>query len=45
MEKPSINLAEELARLSAATIFELCREWWRLHRAPPGPKKACGQET
>jgi Protein of unknown function (DUF2924) len=35
MEKPSINLAEELARLSAATIFELRGEWRRLHRAPP----------
>jgi DUF2924 family protein len=34
MEKPSINLVEELARLSAATIFELRGEW-RLHRAPP----------
>ena len=35
MTKPSINLAEELARLSAATIFELCGEWRRLHRALP----------
>jgi hypothetical protein len=35
MTKPSINLAEELARLSAATIFELRREWRRLHRAAP----------
>jgi hypothetical protein len=35
MEKPSINLAEELARLSAATIFELRGEWRRLHRMPP----------
>jgi DUF2924 family protein len=35
MEKPPINLAEELARLSAATIFELRGEWRRLHRAPP----------
>jgi Protein of unknown function (DUF2924) len=35
MEKAAINLAEELARLSAATIFELRGEWRRLHRAPP----------
>jgi len=35
MTKPSINLAEELARLSAATIFELRGEWRRLHRMPP----------
>ena len=35
MEQASINLAEELARLSAATIFELRGEWRRLHRAPP----------
>src|SRR6201987_6180259 len=35
MEKAAINLAQELARLSAATIFELRGEWWRLHRAPP----------
>jgi hypothetical protein len=35
MTKPSINLAEELARLSAATIFELRGEWRRLHRVPP----------
>jgi Protein of unknown function (DUF2924) len=35
MEKAAINLAQELARLSAATIFELRGEWRRLHRAPP----------
>jgi hypothetical protein len=35
MEKVAINLGEELARLSAATIFELRGEWRRLHRAPP----------
>jgi Protein of unknown function (DUF2924) len=35
MEKTSINLAEELARLSATTIFELRGEWRRLHRIPP----------
>jgi Protein of unknown function (DUF2924) len=35
MEKAAINLAQELARLSAATIFELRGEWWRLHWAPP----------
>src|SRR5262249_33914895 len=28
-------IAETLARLSAATIFELRGEWRRLHRAPP----------
>ena len=35
MTKPSIDIAETLARLSAATIFELRGEWRRLHRAPP----------
>jgi hypothetical protein len=35
MAKPSIDLAGTLARLSAATIFELRGEWRRLHRAPP----------
>jgi hypothetical protein len=35
MEKAAIDLAEELARLSAATIFELRGEWRRLHRMPP----------
>src|SRR5262245_47312520 len=35
MAKSSIDLAKELARLSAATIFELRGEWRRLHRAPP----------
>ena len=35
MEKAAINLAQELARLSAETIFELRGEWRRLHRAPP----------
>src|ERR1700758_1583009 len=35
MEKAAINLAQELARLSAARIFELRGEWRRLHRAPP----------
>jgi Protein of unknown function (DUF2924) len=35
MAKPSIDIAETLARLSAATIFELRGEWRRLHRAPP----------
>src|SRR5262245_60418493 len=33
--KSSIDIAETLARLSAATIFELRGEWRRLHRAPP----------
>jgi hypothetical protein len=35
MAKPSIDIAELLARLSASTIFELRGEWRRLHRAPP----------
>ncbi len=36
MEKEAIDTAETLARLSAATIFELRGEWRRLHRmAPP----------
>ena len=35
MAKSSIAIAELLARLSAATIFELRGEWRRLHRAPP----------
>jgi Protein of unknown function (DUF2924) len=35
MAKASIDLAETLARLSTATIFELRGEWRRLHRAPP----------
>jgi hypothetical protein len=35
MENAAIDLAETLARLSAATIFELRDEWRRLHRAPP----------
>jgi Protein of unknown function (DUF2924) len=35
MKKLSIDIAEELARLSMATIFELRGEWRRLHRAPP----------
>ena len=34
MAKAAIDLAETLARLSAATIFELRGEWRRLHRAP-----------
>ena len=35
MEKAAISLAETLARLAAATIFELRGEWRRQHRAPP----------
>src|ERR1700675_3942335 len=35
MAEPSIDIAESLARLSAATIFELRGEWRRLHRASP----------
>ncbi|MCC3246889.1 DUF2924 domain-containing protein [Methylocystis sp. WRRC1] len=35
MNKASIDVAAELARLSALTIFELRGEWRRLHRASP----------
>ena len=35
MDKPAINVAKELARLSELTIFELRGEWRRLHRMPP----------
>jgi hypothetical protein len=35
MTKPSVDLRGTLARLSAATIFELRGEWRRLHRMPP----------
>src|SRR3984893_15594130 len=35
MDKPAINVAKELARLSALTIFELRGEWRRHHRMPP----------
>jgi hypothetical protein len=35
MAKPSIDIAESLAGLSASTIFELRGEWRRLHWAPP----------
>jgi hypothetical protein len=35
MAKSSIDIAELLTRLSAATIFELRGEWRRLHRMPP----------
>jgi Protein of unknown function (DUF2924) len=35
MDKPAIDVAKELARLSALTIFELRGEWRRLHRTPP----------
>jgi hypothetical protein len=35
MTKPSLDMAETLARLSASTIFELRGEWRRLHRMPP----------
>jgi len=35
MIKLSIDVAETLARLSAATIFELRGEWRRLHRMLP----------
>ena len=34
MAKSSIDIAELLTRLSAATIFEPRGEWRRLHRAP-----------
>ena len=35
MNRPSIDIAGELARLSALTIFELRGEWRRLYRTPP----------
>jgi hypothetical protein len=35
MEKRAIDVAKALARLSEVTIFELRREWRRLHRMPP----------
>jgi hypothetical protein len=35
MTKPSIDVAAELARLAALTIFELRGEWRRLHRLSP----------
>ena len=35
MAKPAIDIAVELARLAALTIFELRGEWRRLHRTPP----------
>lgn len=35
MNKPAIDVARALARVSALTIFELRIEWRRLHRAPP----------
>src|SRR6202040_1752444 len=35
MDKAAIDVAKELARLSALTIFELRGEWRRLHRMPP----------
>jgi len=35
MDKPAIDVAEAVARLSALTIFEPRGEWRRLHRLPP----------
>ncbi|HEY4846254.1 MAG TPA: DUF2924 domain-containing protein, partial [Methylocella sp.] len=35
MAKAAIDVAKALVRLSALTIFELRREWRRLHRMPP----------
>ena len=35
MRKPAIDIAQELDRLGDLTIFELRREWRRLHRMPP----------
>jgi hypothetical protein len=35
MDKAAIDVAKALARLSELTIFELRREWRRLHRMPP----------
>lgn len=38
METPSIDVAAELARLQALSLFELKAEWRRLHRTSP-PKR------
>src|SRR3981189_32101 len=35
MNKPAIDVAQALARLSELTIFELRGEWRWLHRKPP----------
>ena len=35
MSKPAVDIAPELYRLGDLTIFELRREWRRLHRMPP----------
>jgi hypothetical protein len=35
MDKTALDITETLARLSELTIFELRREWRRLHRMPP----------
>src|SRR6202162_2261902 len=35
MSKPAVDIAVEFARLAELTIFELRREWRRLHRMPP----------
>lgn len=35
MGRSTIDIAGDLARLSASTIFELRGEWRRLHRTPP----------
>jgi hypothetical protein len=42
MDKPAINVAEALARLSALTTFELRGEWRRLHRMLRIPTKPPG---
>jgi hypothetical protein len=38
MDKPSVDIAAELVRLEALTLFELKGEWRRLHRTTP-PKR------
>src|SRR4051812_1611712 len=35
MSKPAVDIEVELARLKDLTLFELRREWRRLHRMPP----------
>jgi hypothetical protein len=41
MNKPAIDVAQALARLSELTIFELRGEWRRLHRTPPPMRLSC----
>lgn len=35
MARPTIDVAAELARLAALTLFEVRAEWRRVHRRPP----------